>query len=596
MSSQRRPRERRSSGGVLPTDVSEETAAITGLADGLADGTRETVDREVSGDEARAYTREATGAIASLVRSTFGPVALEKVIETENPQGEPEIVLSGDGNEILDAIERGGGFVHPVAAMFVDHVDSMQRELDDGTTAAILLAEALIDEGVDLVDSGVHPGTVAIGYAAATNRAGQVLDELARPVPDATESLAEVASTAMTATLPGETADSYARLVAEAVERLRDGSDGDWLDADDVKVLSADTDALVPGVVVRQKATGLEAIEPERGPNPEFDPEPAFDAPIEDAGVAVVDREIDPEETATPLGGDHIDDSGVPLDSPRQVAQYRSDVEAELVERADRLAEMGVDVLVSQPEQSDSVHAAFEQCGVRVLDDVSTPLSDVYRIARLANATVASDLADLSADDVGRVDSVTQRRVGDERWTTFKRADGPCSTLFLDSGADTSDHRHERLVEDALTVTSMAVMDDQLLPGACAPAAAVADDLRTYARTLGDREQLAVESFADSLERLPYALAENAGHDPVDALTALRAAHANADEAPAPLGLDIETGTPTNAWDAGVVTPRRVFSQAVETANAVAEHLLTVDAVLFSNVDWDEHPPRTEHD
>lgn len=603
MNSQRRPADGRQSDAPAPTDLLIDSDAATGVPtssidaiSGETERMAETPHQKISGDEARAYTREATGAIASLVRSTFGPVALEKLIETEDPQGEPEVVVSGDGGEILDAIERGGAFTHPVAAMFVDYVDSMQRELDDGTTTAILLAAALVDEGVDLVEAGLHPGTVAVGYAAATNRTGNVLDELARPIAGTTESLSAVARTAMTATLPVETTDTYATLVAEAVERLRDKGDGEWLDADDVKVLPADDDALVPGVVVRQKATGLEAVETEYVPDREFDPEPAFDRPVEDVGVVVVDREIDPEETATPLGGDHIDDSGVPLDSPEQVTQYRADVAAEVAEYATRLADLGVEVLVSQPEQDDSVSAVFEHHGVRVVDDVSTPVADVYRIARLTGASVVSDLTDVSDDDVGHVDAVTQRRVGDERWTAFERAAGPCSTVLLNSGADTSDQQHARLVEDALTVTAMAVMDDQLLPGGCAPAAAVAADLRDYATTVGDREQLAVKAFADALERLPYVLAENAGHDPIDALAALRAAHVSADADPASVGLDVETGSPTNAWEADMVEPRRVFSQAVETANSVAEHALTVDAVVFSGVDVDEHPPRTEHD
>jgi chaperonin GroEL (HSP60 family) len=591
------------SGATLP-ELREELAAITGRSKSDRAGVLDTgergdgtVDRKISGDEARDYTREATAVIASLVRSTFGPDALEKLVETEDPQGDPEVVLSGDAGEILDAIELGSAFAHPVAAMFVDYVDSMQRGLDDGTTAAILLAEALVDEGVDLVEDGLHPGTVAVGYAAATNRAGAVLDELARPVEGTTESLAAVARTTMTATLPDETADAYAALVAEAVARLRDEGDGELLDADDVKVLSAEKDALVPGVVVTQEASGLEAVEETKHvPDREFDPEPVFDSPIEDAGVAVVDRETDPEETATPLGGDHIDDTGVPLHSPEQVAEYASQVEAELDEHAARLANLGVEVLVSQPEQDESVRTAFERRGIRVVDDVTAPLADVYRIARLTDATVVSDLSNVSEDAVGRADSVTQRRVGEERWTTFEREDGPCSTVLLGPGADTGVDRRTRLVEDALSATAMAVMDDQLLPGGCAPAVAVASDLRDYATTLGDREQLAVAAFADALERLPYALAENAGQDPVDALARLRAAHSRAGERPAPLGLDVETGTPTDAWESGVVEPRRVFSQAVETANAVAEHLLTVDTVVFSGFDTEEHRPRTERD
>jgi chaperonin GroEL (HSP60 family) len=122
---------------------------------------------------------------------------------------------------------------------------------------------------------------------------------------------------------------------------------------------------------------------------------------------------------------------------------------------------------------------------------------------------------------------------------------------------------------------------------------AVARGVREYATSVAGREQLAVEAFADAVETLPRTLAGNAGHDPVDAVTALRSAHADGS---ASIGLDIESGDPVDAWGAGVVEPRRVFSQAVETAAGVTEQLLTVDAVLLPEVDLDSFDPLTEHE
>jgi hypothetical protein len=49
-----------------------------------------------------------------------------------------------------------------------------------------------------------------------------------------------------------------------------------------------------------------------------------------------------------------------------------------------------------------------------------------------------------------------------------------------------------------------------------------------------------------------------------------------------------------HAYAGGVVEPRRVFSQAVETARAAAVQLLTVDAVLHPGVDLGSHAPKRE--
>jgi hypothetical protein len=92
-------------------------------------------------ERARRYVVEATKGVASLVRSTLGPRGMEKLIQTIDPHDEPELVLTADGGEILAAIKRGEGFNHPVAALFVDCVDSMQRGLDDGTTTAMVDVE-----------------------------------------------------------------------------------------------------------------------------------------------------------------------------------------------------------------------------------------------------------------------------------------------------------------------------------------------------------------------------------------------------------------------------------------------------------------------
>ena len=93
-------------------------------------------------EETRRFVSSATGRVSSLVRSTLGPNGLDAQIETLDNVDEPETIHTTDAAEILDAIERGGGFSHPVAALFVDSVDAMQRGLGDGSTTAIVLADA----------------------------------------------------------------------------------------------------------------------------------------------------------------------------------------------------------------------------------------------------------------------------------------------------------------------------------------------------------------------------------------------------------------------------------------------------------------------
>ncbi|MFC6941704.1 TCP-1/cpn60 chaperonin family protein [Salinirubellus sp. GCM10025818] len=544
--------------------------------------------------DARQYVRGATREVASLVRTTYGPLGMEKQLRTKDRKNNPETVHTADAGEIMDGIQRAQGFSHPAAALFVDAVDSMQRGLRDGATTAILLTDALVERGLELVEEGVHPGTIVVGYAIAAGRAGEVLDGMARPVdPEDAALLGDVAATAMAGELEAPVRERYADLVVEAVGGLA-ATSGDWLDTDDVKVLAGpgEPSGLTRGLIVRRYKEELGAgEEAERAQNWSIRDKVdwGFDwslmEPREDVTLALLDREIDFEASALSFGDDEDNmKSGVDIRSAEDLEAYRAGRDDRIGATADRLADLGVDILVSQPEVDAEITFAMEERDIVVVDEVEYPLSDVYRLARASGGEVVGNVDDLTADHLGTAGRVSERRVGDEKWTEFGDCPGGVFTLVVGSETATERERRERIVEDALEVTVRAAIDRQALPGAGAPAMAVASDLRSYAESVEGREGLAVEAFGDALADLVRVLAANSGADPLEAVTTLRAAHA-ATDGPAALGIGPDADEPIDAWEAGVVEPRRVFSQAVETARATTEQLITIDAVLHPGVD-----------
>ncbi|RDI70126.1 TCP-1/cpn60 chaperonin family protein [Halopelagius longus] len=549
----------------------------------------------VTRDEAaREYVVEAARAVESLVASTYGPAGGTTLVETVDPQDVPETVVTRDAGQLLDAVERGDGFGHPVAALFVDGLDSVRRGLRDGTTAAALLAARLLDSGAELVGDGLHPGSVAVGYAMAANRTGAVLDDLARPV-EATdrELLSRVAATTMTSDLSDRRREEYADAVSAAVSGLARESEDGWFDTDDVTVRTrVDADCtLSRGHVVRRRPGAHETSDRSRL---SFDWSPSVEGVLADARVAVLERDIDVEESATSFGREGR--SGVTLDSAGAVAAYAEGRDAAVDAVAAGVAETGADVLVVRAELDDEVKAALESHGVAVVDRAQYPKSDVHRVARATGATVVGHVSDLDESKLGRAGRVFERRVGDEKWAHFDECDGPVFTILVGAPTEKGRTTHERLVSDAVETTAVAAMDGQVLPGAGAAPVAVARDLREFARGVEGREQLAVEAFADACESLATTLARNAGYDPIDVRAKLRSAHAEAAERPASVGLDVATGEAADAWEMGVVEPRRVFSQAVDTAVATAEQLGTVDAVVAPGVEPGPFTPQTEHD
>ena len=548
----------------------------------------EGVDRSewsLQDEEAREYIRRTTNHVASLVRSTIGPYGLEKLVETHDLQGEPEAVLTGNAEQILAAVERGDGFNDPVAALFVDCVDSMQRSLGDGTGTAVLLADELIRRGLDLIEEGVHPSTVIVGYAIAAQRTGEILDTLARECShDDHDTLARVAGTAMTADID-DARERYEELIAEAVSSLAVTANGGWFDTDDIGVVVGvgTTCHLYQGVVLRRLPGAAREHE---DVHIEFDWSPAVEDELTDVTVAIMDE--------TPAFGEAATSFGESTISPDQ---HAADLRA-LADRREafvkRLDSLGVDVFVCRDEVDDDITGALDARGIVVVDRAQYPKSDVHRLARATDARVVSNIEDIGRDVLGTAERFTERVHEEEKWAIFDDCDGPVYTLVGGAETETGRIELERTIEDALEVASVAAIDRQLLPGAGAPAMAVAVDLRRFARSVSGKEQLAVEAFAAALEAVPEEIARNAGLDSTDAVIKLRNAHAGHD--PLPLGLDLESGDPMNAYDSGIVEPRRIFSQSIETARAAAEQLLTVDSVLFPNVDGGQFTPRTEHE
>lgn len=546
-----------------------------------------------SGEELETDVRGGVESVASLVASTYGPQGMDKLIQFPGRAGRVEIAVTNSGSQVLSAIERGDGFNHPVAALLVDAVDTMHRDLHDGSTTAVLLTDSLVARGYDLVADGLAPSDVVVGYALAAERAGSVLDGLARPVDHGdADTLRAIARTAM-GHRPGDVQrDRAVDLVVDAVTGLADATDGAWLDTERVKVLAdaAATTALHEGVVVTRWPRGAETSERSFV---DFDWEPMFPGARTDLTVAILDAEIDVEKTATNFGAGGK--PGVVLEDAGALETYRAGYESATRRVAAGIADLGVDVLISEPGVPGDLETHLADAGISVLDRVQTPESDIDRLAVATGATVVSRPADLTPAHLGTAGRVSEARVGAEKWTFVTDCDGGAYTVVLRARTEQDAAYQERLVETALDVLATAIVDDQVLPGAGAPQLTVAADLRDYANGIRGAEQLATLAFADALEDTVRTLVRNAGLDPIDELTALRTARATGDVGDA-LGVDVLAGEQVEAWEAGIVEPRRVLSQAMETARSMATELLLTDAFLHPNVSLADFTPTTEHD
>ncbi|PLK21933.1 thermosome subunit alpha [Natronobacterium gregoryi] len=502
--------------------------------------------QRTSGKDAQSMNVQAGKAVAESVRTTLGPKGMDKMLVDSTGN----VIVTNDGVTLLSEMEID----HPAADMIVEVAETQEDEVGDGTTSAVVVAGELLSQAEDLLDQDIHATTLAQGYRQAAEEATEALEEIALDVDeDDDEILHQIAATAMTGKGAESSRDLLADLVVEAVQSVAD--DGE-IDTDNISVEkvvggSIDESELVEGVIVDKERVSENM--------------PYF---AEDASIAVIDGDLEVKETEI--------DAEVNVTDPDQLEQFLEQEEQQLQEMVEEIADAGADVVFVDGGIDDMAQHYLAQEGIIAVRRVKS--SDQGQLARSTGATPVSSTADLTEDDLGFAGSVAQKEIaGDQRIFVEDVDDAKSVTLILRGGTEHVIDEVDRAVEDSLGVVRTTLEDGKVLAGGGAPEVDLSLALRDYADSVGGREQLAVEAFADALEVIPRTLAENAGLDPIDSLVELRADHDSGNEA---AGLDAYTGDTIDMGEEGVYEPLRVKTQAIESATEAAVMLLRIDDVI----------------
>jgi chaperonin GroEL (HSP60 family) len=134
-------------------------------------------------------------------------------------------------------------------------------------------------------------------------------------------------------------------------------------------------------------------------------------------------------------------------------------------------------------------------------------------------------------------------------------------------------------LHDALSVVAVAIEDGKMTAGGGAAATAISMTLRDYAPTVGGREQMAIEAFANAIEIIPKTLAENAGLDPIDMMLEIRSAHKKGQKY---AGINVFKGKVDDMLKNNVIEPLRVSMQEIEASSEAATMILRIDDVIAS--------------
>ncbi len=501
------------------------------------------------GKDAQRNNMAAAQVIGEAVRSSLGPKGMDKMLVDNFG----DVVITNDGATILKEID----VQHPVAKFIVELAKTQDDEVGDGTTTVVIIAGELLKKAEELLDEDIHPTIIVEGYRKATEEAIKYIDEIATTVTkEDVGILKKISMTAMGSKNISTTADYLSDLVVKAVKAVV--RDDGTIDIDDIKVEKKEGQGLESSTLIEGIVLDKEVVHP------------GMPKKIENAKIALVAAQLEIKKTEF--------DAELTVSDPTQMKAFL-DREAEMIkEMVAKVAQTGANVLLCQKGIDDIAQHFLAKNGIMTVRRIKK--SDMEKLARATNAKIASNLDDLSVNDLGSAGLVEERKIGDDDMVFVEKCSAAKSvTLLIRGGTELVVAEAERSIHDAICVVRNVITDNKVVYGGGAPETAIARKLRDFAASLSDREQLAVQAYAEALEVIPRTLAENAGMDPIDIFVEIRKKH---NEGLYTAGVDPVEGFVRDMKETNVIEPALVKKQAISSASEAAQMILRIDDVISS--------------
>jgi thermosome len=518
---------------------------------------------ETKGNQAQKNNITAAKAIAEIVRTSLGPRGMDKMLV--NNIG--DVTITNDGATILKEID----VQHPAAKMMVEISKATDNEVGDGTTSTVVLAGSLLSKAEELIAKDVHPTVIVDGYRMASEKAIEMLKNASTKVdPADRQILGKIAHTSMASKLVSVNAEPLSKIVVDAVIAVAEkASDNKNLkvDVDSIKVEkkaggSIEDTKLIQGIVLDKEV--VHGAMPKR---------------IEDAKIALLNAALEIEKTEM--------SAEIHISDPHQMQMFLEEENRMLKSMVDKISASGANVLLCQKGIDDLAQHYLAKEGILAVRRVKE--SDMNNLAKATDGRVLSNIDELSAADLGYAKLVEERRVETDKWVFVEGCKNPKAvSILVRGGSQRVVDEAERSVHDAIMTVKDVVEYPYITVGAGAAEVYISQKVREWSASLSGRSQLAVERFADSVEEIAIALAENAGMDPLDTQTQLRAKAARAKPK---YGVDVINGKVADMAAKDIYEPLKVKEQVISAATEVSSMILRIDDVIAASKSKESAPP-----
>lgn len=517
-------------------------------------------------DEAVYRNIEACKEIAKTTRSAYGPHGQNKMIINHIEQ----LFVTNDAATILNEL----CVQHPAAKMLVMASQQQEQECGDGTNAVLILAGALLEQAEELLRMGLSIPEVIEGYESACNKALEILPDLVvgqvKDLRNKDEVKKIIRSTVMSKQFGSE--DFVAELITDACTGIL--TQKNVFNVDNVRVCKILGSGLLNSTVL-QGMVFKRSVEGSVGKS-------------DKSNIAIFSCPLDSLQTETK--------GTVLIKTAEELMNFSKGEEDQMEKHIQSLAEAGVNVVVSGGKVGE---LALHYCNkynlliVRVMSKF-----DLRRLARSVSATVLPKICVPTTEEMGYCDHVYVDEIGETSVVIFKqdKEETTISTIVIRGSSENIMDDMERAIDDGVNSFKAMTKDSRLVAGAGATEIELAKRITTFGESAPGLEQYGIKKFAQALEVLPQAIAENTGAKSREVLSKLYARHQKGEQN---IGVNIEEiGTVTDAVENNILDLYTKLVWILKFASSAACTVLGVDQIIMAkpaggpkvreNKDWDE--------
>jgi thermosome len=513
------------------------------------------------GRDAQRTNIAAAKAMAMLVRSTLGPMGMDKMLVDDMG----DIVITNDGATIVKEMK----IENPAAKMVVEVAKTQDDEVGDGTTTVVVLTGQLLGEAEKLLDQGIHASIISRGYRMAADKSMEILDKVSKTVTlDDKKTLKKIAGTSMTGKNVGDSKEHLSDVAVTAVTMIAETENGKInIDLDNIQVEkkkgeSVNETELIKGMILDKEVSHS-----------------GMPKKVENAKIALLDSSFEIKKTET--------SASIEINDPSQLQGFLDREEKMFKDMVDAIAKSGATVVFCQKGIDDLAEHFLMKAGITAVKNVKE--SDMKKLAKATGATITSDIKGIKKEELGYAKLVEEKKVGGDNMIFVRDCKNPKAvSIVVRGGTEHVVDEAERSIHDAICAIAAALDTGKYVAGGGAIEIELTKELKSYAESIGGREQLAVNAFTDALEIIPRTLAESAGMDAIDTLVSLRAKH---EKGGAGFGVNVLEGKVDDMFNMNVIEPMKLKKQAIKSATEVTDLILRIDDVIAASSRGPSMPP-----